>query len=92
MIKLGFTCKRNTETLNNIPVILFYRTKENDTEISNENVTPGMKWPAGFRNGFLRCWKSSPSDDSAVESVEQDLRWRFEIFENISFLLGVNLA
>lgn len=53
-----------------------WRTKENDTEISNENVTPGMKWPAGFRNGFLRCWKSSPSDDSAVENVEQDLRWR----------------
>lgn len=53
-----------------------WRTKERDTEISNENVPSGMKWPTGLTIGFLRCWKSSPSGDSAVENVKQDLRWR----------------
>lgn len=50
------------------------RTKKHGTEISNENVPSRMKWPNGFRNSFLRCWKSSPSDNSAVENEKQDQR------------------
>lgn len=82
----------NTDTPNNITIILFYRTKKHGTEISNENVPSRMKWPNGFRNSFLRCWKSSPSDNSAVENEKQDQRLRFESFENISFLDRVNRA
>lgn len=65
---INFKWKINIDILNNIIIILFYRIKEYGIEISNENVFLRMKWLNGFRNSFLRCWKSLFFDNFVVEN------------------------
>lgn len=65
---INFKWKINIDILSNIIIILFYRIKKYGIEISSENVFLRMKWLNGFRNGFLRCWKSLFFDNFVVEN------------------------